>query len=222
MNNEIGEKYLPIGTVVMLKNGTKRAMITGFCSVAQEDKNKMYDYCGCIYPEGYVSSNQVCLFDHDQIIQVFHKGLVDDEEITFKNKLKEIISKTESVPTIEQNVVAQEPITNEVPVTPVEVVPVEVTPVAPVEPMAPVAPVAPVEPVAPVAPVAPVEPVAPVAPVAPVEPMAPVAPVAPIEPMAPVAPVAPVEPIAPVAPVAPVEPIAPVAPVAPVAPENNQ
>ena len=43
MNNEIGEKYLPIGTVVMLKNGTKRAMITGFCSVAQEDKNKMYE-----------------------------------------------------------------------------------------------------------------------------------------------------------------------------------
>ena len=32
------KKYLPIGTVVMLKGGKKRAMITGFCAVAGEDK----------------------------------------------------------------------------------------------------------------------------------------------------------------------------------------
>ena len=30
---EIGEKYLPIGTVVMLKGGTKRVMISGFCAI---------------------------------------------------------------------------------------------------------------------------------------------------------------------------------------------
>ena len=34
------EKYLPIGTVVLLKGGRKRAMITGFCSVAQENQEK--------------------------------------------------------------------------------------------------------------------------------------------------------------------------------------
>ena len=43
MNNEVGEKFLPIGSVVMLKGGTKRAMITGFCSVAQDDAQKTYD-----------------------------------------------------------------------------------------------------------------------------------------------------------------------------------
>ena len=91
MNNEIGEKYLPIGTVVMLKGGTKRAMITGFCSIAQEDSNKMYDYSGCIYPEGYISSNQVCLFDHSQIEKVYHTGLIDEEEISFKDKLKTLV-----------------------------------------------------------------------------------------------------------------------------------
>ena len=41
------EKYLPIGTVVMLKGGKKRAMIIGFCSIPQEDQSKMYDYSGC-------------------------------------------------------------------------------------------------------------------------------------------------------------------------------
>ncbi len=95
MNSEIGEKFLPIGTVVMLKGGTKRAMITGFCSVAQEEEAKMYDYCGCIYPEGYVSSGQVCLFDHDQIEKVYYMGLVDDEEISFKGKLKTLLEQVD-------------------------------------------------------------------------------------------------------------------------------
>ena len=73
------EKYLPIGTVVLLKGGKKRAMITGFCSVAQENQDKIYDYSGCVYPEGYLSSNQVCLFDHDQIEKIFFEGFVDDD-----------------------------------------------------------------------------------------------------------------------------------------------
>ena len=93
--NEIGEKFLPIGTVVMLKGGTKRAMITGFCSIAQEQPDKMFDYSGCIYPEGYISSNQVCLFDHSQIEKVYHMGLVDEEETEFKTKLNKILSEND-------------------------------------------------------------------------------------------------------------------------------
>ena len=30
-----GKKYLPIGTVVMIKCGSKRVMITGFCPIAE-------------------------------------------------------------------------------------------------------------------------------------------------------------------------------------------
>ena len=36
-------KYLPIGTVVMLKGGTKRVMITGFCVMQESDKEKVWD-----------------------------------------------------------------------------------------------------------------------------------------------------------------------------------
>ena len=86
------EKFLPIGTVVLLKGGRKRAMITGFCSVAQENQEKIYDYSGCVYPEGYLSSNQVCLFDHDQIDKIFFLGFEDDEEKVFKDKLNKIVS----------------------------------------------------------------------------------------------------------------------------------
>lgn len=91
---EIKEKFLPIGTVVMLKNGTKRVMITGFCGVVGDDKSKVWDYSGCMYPEGFLSSNQTCMFDHDQISEVFHMGLIDEEEENFKAKLKEIIALT--------------------------------------------------------------------------------------------------------------------------------
>lgn len=86
------DKYLPIGSVVLLKGGKKRAMITGFCSVAQENQDKIYDYSGCVYPEGYLSSNQVCLFDHDQIDKIFFTGFEDDEEFEFKEKLNRIVS----------------------------------------------------------------------------------------------------------------------------------
>lgn len=87
----IGEKFLPIGTVVMLKGGTKRVMITGFCSMEEEKSPKMWDYSGCMYPEGFLSSTQTCLFDHEQIEKVYYLGLIDEEEEEFKSKLKELL-----------------------------------------------------------------------------------------------------------------------------------
>ena len=89
---EIGEKYLPIGTVVMLENGSKRVMITGFCAIEGGDKSKIWDYSGCLYPEGFLDSRKTCLFNHDQIKQVYHLGLADDEEEKeFKAKVKELV-----------------------------------------------------------------------------------------------------------------------------------
>lgn len=88
--NEIKEKYLPVGTVVLLKNGKKRVMVTGFC-VTPEGKDEAFDYSGCLYPEGFLSSNQNCLFNHSQIEKIFHMGLIDEEELKFKEQLKSLI-----------------------------------------------------------------------------------------------------------------------------------
>ncbi len=85
------EKYLPIGTVVLLKGGSKRVMITGFCSVDSNKNDVIYDYNGCVYPEGYLSSDQTCLFNHDQIDKIYYMGFVDDEEKEFKAKLNELV-----------------------------------------------------------------------------------------------------------------------------------
>ena len=93
---KIEEKYLPIGTVVMLKGGTKRVMITGFCSIEENAKDKMWDYSGCLYPEGFLESNQTCLFDHDQIEQIYYLGLIDEEEEEFKKQLKTLVATLEA------------------------------------------------------------------------------------------------------------------------------
>ena len=86
------EKYLPIGSVVLLKNGTKRLMITGFCIIPNGDK-KMYDYSGCLYPEGVISSDQIAVFNHDQIDKIFAIGYSDEEEKKFKEQMKQEIIK---------------------------------------------------------------------------------------------------------------------------------
>lgn len=86
MNNNLG-KFLPIGTVVLLKGAKKRLMITGFCSFDEGKKDKAYDYTGCLYPEGIITSRQMALFNHSQIEKVYHLGLRDEEEKQFKQKL---------------------------------------------------------------------------------------------------------------------------------------
>jgi len=63
----MSEKFLPIGTVVLLKGAEKRIMITGFCTYVDDEQKTMYDYCGCLYPEGVLASDQVAIFNHDQI-----------------------------------------------------------------------------------------------------------------------------------------------------------
>lgn len=83
---------LPIGTVVMLKNGTKRVMITGFYCEAGENKGKLYDYCGLLYPEGYIKPNELLLFDHNQIEKIYYLGLNDQENKELQKKLDELLA----------------------------------------------------------------------------------------------------------------------------------
>lgn len=90
------EKYLPIGTVVLLKGGKKRVMIMGFCAVEENNKEKVWDYSACLYPEGVLSSTQSCLFNHDQIEKIYHLGLIDMDEIGFKQGLKSLLEEKES------------------------------------------------------------------------------------------------------------------------------
>ena len=89
--NNIGEKYLPLGTVVLLEGGTKRVMITGFATASSDDPDLIYDYAGRMYPQGFITSNQTILFDHDQIQKIYHFGLIDPEWVEFQDNLKKFL-----------------------------------------------------------------------------------------------------------------------------------
>lgn len=91
---EIEEKYLPIGTVVQLKGGTKRAMIIGYCPVIETGES--FDYSACVFPEGVMSSRDGLLFNHGEIEKISHMGLSDEEEKMFVGKVKEVMEKIES------------------------------------------------------------------------------------------------------------------------------
>ncbi|MBR3897925.1 MAG: DUF4176 domain-containing protein [Bacilli bacterium] len=86
------DKYLPIGTIVILKGGRKRLMITGFACKSEETNNQLFDYCGCLYPEGVIFTDKSILFNHDQIEHIFFMGYVDEDEKAFKVNLEKIVS----------------------------------------------------------------------------------------------------------------------------------
>ena len=84
------EKYLPIGSVVLLENAKKRVMITGFVVQGEETEGKVFDYIGCLYPEGVISSEQNLVFNHEQIKEIYYIGYIDNEWKELEPKIKEI------------------------------------------------------------------------------------------------------------------------------------
>ena len=95
MNNVEG-KFLPLGTVVLLKDATKKLMITGFCTMDAENPGVMFDYSGCLYPEGVINTKQTALFNHDQIQQIYYMGYKSEEDAEFKVKLNSLLQMTNS------------------------------------------------------------------------------------------------------------------------------
>ena len=85
---------LPLGSVVLLKDGNKRVMI---CSRVQTRAggDKIYDYAACYYPEGIVASDGMFFFDHDAIAKVFFIGFQDEEELYFHKEVLEKLGELE-------------------------------------------------------------------------------------------------------------------------------
>lgn len=89
MNNE---KFLPIGTVVRLKEAENCLMVTGFC-VKKDEEEKIYDYIACMYPQGIISPDLNFLFDHVDIEEILFLGFSNDLEKEYKKALNEVINK---------------------------------------------------------------------------------------------------------------------------------
>lgn len=85
----MSKKYLPIGSVVLLNEGSKRVMICGRIQ-AKAGSDTIYDYSACYYPEGIIDPANMFFFNHDAIDKVFFIGFQDQEELNYCNKLESL------------------------------------------------------------------------------------------------------------------------------------
>jgi len=71
-------EYLPLGSVVLLRNSTKPLMIFG--RLLDGVDGATHDYVACTYPEGFYDEDEVYVFAHEAVTGLLHRGFVDDEE----------------------------------------------------------------------------------------------------------------------------------------------
>lgn len=86
---------LPVGSVVMLREGEHRVMVTGY---AQRliDGDKLYDYVGCLWPEGFTAADQNILFDQDNVQTVYFLGYQTDGQQLLAAKIENAIQEFRS------------------------------------------------------------------------------------------------------------------------------
>ena len=91
-------KYLPIGTVLLLKGGKKKVMIIGyFPEGVQEGKKVSCDYLGCLFPEGVLDFEKGLAFNNEQIDKVYFLGFADDEYIAFFSEFNKLLQEKKDV-----------------------------------------------------------------------------------------------------------------------------
>lgn len=79
-------KYLPIGSIVTLKDETKKLMIIGRSQVCE---GVQYDYSACLFPEGYLNKDSLYIFNNDDIDILYYVGMQNEEEFKFQRALVE-------------------------------------------------------------------------------------------------------------------------------------
>jgi len=81
---------LPIGSVVLLKNGEHPIMIHGIKQATGGGlfkKEETFDYISVLWPEGHLDEEHTFLFNHDNIEKVLFKGYDDEERKKFLDEL---------------------------------------------------------------------------------------------------------------------------------------
>ncbi|MBQ4233249.1 MAG: DUF4176 domain-containing protein [Lachnospiraceae bacterium] len=80
------KNLLPIGSVVKLTQGERLVMICGRI-VVPENSTDIYDYIGCLYPEGVVGENEMMFFNRDSIETLHFIGFQDTQELTYRSEI---------------------------------------------------------------------------------------------------------------------------------------
>ncbi|MEH6947115.1 DUF4176 domain-containing protein [Bacillus sp. JJ634] len=83
------QKYLPNGSIVLVKGGTKKLMIYGRKQLLLKENEQMYDYLAVPYPEGYINPDYSYVFNHSDIEEIIFYGFTDKEENEFQHVLQQ-------------------------------------------------------------------------------------------------------------------------------------
>ena len=83
---------LPIGSVIRLREATKRLMIFGV-KQTNTDTNTDYDYIGVIYPEGNIGGETQIMFNHEDIEELYFRGYEDEERAAFIERLADFYAR---------------------------------------------------------------------------------------------------------------------------------
>lgn len=79
------EKLLPLGSIVLLKEGMQKLVVIGRGAVyedAETGHDRFADYMGAIYPTG-INPEKTIFFQHENIDKVVFIGYSDEEEVRF-------------------------------------------------------------------------------------------------------------------------------------------
>ena len=90
MENKMKDMLLPIGSVVLLEGGTRKTVIMGVLQFDAKNQEKIYDYLGVPYPEGYLGPGSTYLFNHEHITEVYQRGYEDDERERFMQAVEQV------------------------------------------------------------------------------------------------------------------------------------
>ncbi|WP_054957443.1 DUF4176 domain-containing protein [Paenibacillus dakarensis] len=88
MNNP--DKLLPNGSIIRLKEGSKKLVIYGRKQIMLTEPVRTFDYIGCLYPEGYINPDYTYAFNQQDIEEVIFVGFSDEEEEQFVSKLEQV------------------------------------------------------------------------------------------------------------------------------------
>ena len=88
--------WLPIGTVVKLKDVDYKIMIIGLLQTVNGDQSTVLDYGGVLYPQGMMSVDNSYAFNKDQIERIYYCGYINEEQKEFEKMVNSAIEDFEN------------------------------------------------------------------------------------------------------------------------------
>ena len=79
------EKYLPIGSVVLLQRADFPLMVYGHKRI-HEASGQEFDYIGCPYPQGYIDDDLIIFFNRLDIQQTLFTGYESEADQLFQEE----------------------------------------------------------------------------------------------------------------------------------------